>query len=148
MGREFITGVWKTNIAHSVALIYLTMKTKAIIPTEHQTQTAIIQYLRTKDWYVMRLNSGKYSVGEGRSKRFIMGQDAGTPDVLAFKQQLYRVSPAHILMAKDTVLLFIEVKRPGNKPTSLQAAKMDELREYGAKCIVATCIEDLEAYGL
>ena len=88
-----------------------------------------MHYLRAKGWYVMRLNSGKYSVGEGRAKRFIMGQDAGTPDVMAFKS-------GHIV--------FCEVKRPGKKATLLQKAKMEELEQYGAKCIIATCIEDIE----
>lgn len=103
--------------------------------TEHQIQTQIINYLRIKGYYVMRLNSGKYAVGEGRDRRFVMGQDAGTPDLMAFKD--------HTM--KDFVeLLFIEVKRPGKKATSLQEAKMRELTDYGARCIVATSVEDLK----
>lgn len=97
--------------------------------TEHQLQTEIMQYLQYKGYYVMRLNSGKYSVGEGRSKRFIMGQEAGTPDLMAFR---------------GVRMFFVEVKVPGNKPTLLQTQKMKELEGYGAQCFVATSLEELQ----
>ena len=103
--------------------------------SEHQIQTTIVHLLRIKGYYVMRLNSGKFSVGEGRTKRFINGQSAGTPDLMAFKEISGRVR-----------LLFIEVKRPGKKPTILQAAKMKELTDYGAICLVATSPDDLTSY--
>lgn len=109
-------------------------------PKEHYIQTQIINYLWSKGYYVMRLNSGKYSVGEGKSRRFIMGQDAGTPDLMAFKK--CETNFAH------SELLFIEVKKPGNKPTALQTAKMAELEGYGAQCMVASSVEDLVASGL
>lgn len=114
--------------------------------SEKQIQTQIINYLRYKGWYVMRLNSGKYSVGEGRSTRFIMGQEAGTPDLLAFKKTKFglNVEDVEPLTNMGLSLVFIEVKVPGNKPTPLQAAKMKELETYGARCLVATCIEDVE----
>ena len=90
----------------------------------------------------MRMNSGRYSVGEGRQRRFIMGHEAGTPDLMAFKRQENKFGS--ILLN----LLFIEVKVPGNKPTALQKAKMEELEEYGALCLVATSEQDLINAGL
>ena len=116
--------------------------------SEHMLQTQIINYLRYKGWYCMRLNTGKFSVGEGRQKRFIMGQEAGTPDIVAFRKIFMPVSPVHMLEAKQLQLIFVEVKVPGNKPTLLQREKMKELEEYGAVCIVAHGIEDLENYGI
>ncbi len=110
-----------------------------LIPLEHQIQTTLIHYLRIKGFYVLRLNSGKFSVGEGRQRRFINGQEAGTPDLLALRQE----GPSEEVSKQ---ILFIEVKRPGKKPTLLQKAKMKELESYGATCIVATCIEDLTPY--
>ena len=71
----------------------------------------------------MRLISGREWVGEGRHSRFIMGHEAGTPDLMAFKRQENKFGS--ILLN----LLFIEVKVPGNKPTALQKAKMEELEE-------------------
>ncbi|SRR5258708_4596250 len=120
------------------------MKTKLIKPSEHEIQQALIDYLRLRGWYVMRLNSGKYSTGEGSHKRFVVGQDAGTPDLMAFKEWYPEGAPNK----SEVLLYFIEVKRKGNHPTDLQEAKMEELERYGAICIVATSIEDLKNQGL
>lgn len=113
------------------------MKIKA---SEHQLQTQIINYLRATGFYVMRLNSGKYSVGEGRFKRFIHGQEAGTPDIMAFRPVISTLQhdPSH------AELYFFEVKCPGNPPTMLQKIKMEELREYGAKCFVVHDYEEVK----
>lgn len=123
-----------------------------IQPTEHQIQTLIINYLKIKGWYVMRMNSGKYSLGEGRSKRFVQGHEAGTPDVMAFKKftkpGTEKDYGSYATAEQELSLLFIEVKRPKKKATVLQEAKMKELQEYGAKCIIATSIEDLKAKGI
>lgn len=116
-----------------------TKKLTKLPVSEHQLQTEIMQYLRYKGFYVMRLNSGKYAMGEGPSKRFIVGQEAGTPDILCFREGFIHRGVTHAQM------IFIEVKKSGNKPTILQTAKMQELEGYGAKCFVATSIEDVES---
>lgn len=113
---------------------------KGFEATEHQIMNAIIGFLRFKGYYCMRLNSGKYSVGEGRSRRFIMGQEAGTPDLLAFRGN-WSFDPGPVA---NVALLFIEVKRPGKKATPLQIAKMKELEEYGARCIIASSMEEVK----
>lgn len=105
------------------------MKNKIKV-SEHEIQNQILEYLRLKGYYCMRLNSGRYAVGG----RYIAGQEAGTPDIMAFK--------------KFYPILFAEVKKPGKKPTDLQKAKMEELRKFGAHCFVATCIEDLQKEGI
>lgn len=74
----------------------------------------------------MRLNSGAIQTVNGMRVRL---SEAGTPDILAIKQGR---------------IVFIEVKRPGNKPTERQIAKMKILEEYGAKCIVAHSVDELE----
>lgn len=103
-------------------------------PTEHMIQNQIIHYLKYSQYFVMRLNSGKYSVGEGRNKRFIMGQDAGTPDIYALK---------------DGQSYFLEIKRSKkHKATELQKAKMAEIESYGGACYVVSSIEDVQEYGL
>jgi hypothetical protein len=111
--------------------------------TEHQIQREIMVYLRMMGYYVQRLNSGKFSAGEGRSKRFIMGVATGTPDLMAFKWCEDEPN-----CGKGAHLLFVEVKRPGKKATDIQKAKMEELERYGARCLVATSIEDLTDAGL
>lgn len=113
-------------------------------PLEHGTQQQIINYLKYKGWYVLRLNSGRYSVGEGRNRRYIMGQEKGTPDIAAFKP--FWLEDENNKAAVS--LLFIEVKREGNKPTELQLAKMRELEEYGAQCLVIHSLEELQKEGI
>lgn len=116
--------------------------------TEHMIQTQLIHWLKYHGYYVQRLNSGKYSVGEGRNKRFIMGQDAGTPDIMAFKSVDDECGDTCPHIAQ-TRLYFIEVKRSmKHKATALQIAKMSELIDYGADCFIASSIEDLEVHGL
>lgn len=110
-------------------------------PTEHTIQTECINFLRSKGYYVLRLNSGKYSVGEGRFKRFIMGQAAGTPDLLAFSKPY---ADCDCQMPAEVRLLFIEIKRPKQEPTVTQALKMEELETYGARCVVVHSVEELE----
>jgi hypothetical protein len=101
----------------------------AAIP-ERAIQTSIIAYLRLKQYHVLRLNSGALPNAQGRPVHML---PAGTPDVLAIK---------------DGRALFVEVKRPGKRPTARQEAMMETLRGYGARCLVATSVEDLQAAGL
>jgi hypothetical protein len=108
-----------------------------MMPTEKQIQDTIIEYLKRKKWYVQRVNSGAMRM-ESKGKTYMMRMAVpGTPDVLAFKK-----------LGDAVNLVFIEVKRPGKKPTPLQIAKMQELESYGAKCLVAASIKDLEDAGI
>ncbi len=97
---------------------------------ERAIQAACIEYLRYRGYYVQRLNSG--GIRDARHNLVTLAA-AGTPDVLAIK---------------DGWALFVEVKRPGNKPTARQEAMMETLRSYGARCLVATSVEDLQAAGI
>lgn len=49
---------------------------------------------------------------------------------------------------KDGRLLCVEVKRPGNKPTDTQRMVMAELEAHGARCLVATSVEDVRRAGV
>lgn len=113
--------------------------------SEHEIQNLIIEYLRRKKWYVIRLNSGTMTKEYKGKKYFIRGQAAGTPDLMAFKE--FETLPTD-QQSSYIELLFIEVKSAIGRPTAIQTAKMKELEEYGAKCIVATCIEDLQKVGV
>lgn len=93
---------------------------------ERAIQAALIQYLRLHGWYVFRLNAGALPNERGRSVRML---PAGTPDVLAIR---------------DGRSLFVECKRPGQRPTERQRAMMATLEAHGARCVVATGVLDLE----
>ena len=128
------------------------MKIK-FVETEHSIQNLIKNYMQLKGWYCMRLNSGKIPMTDWKGKkRMIWMGETGTPDLMCFKAFPTKKQNKEIGFSENYVLgvklLFIEVKRKGNKPTLLQKMKMDELREFGAKCIVATGIEDLESEGI
>lgn len=112
-------------------------------PTEHQIQQACINYLKIQGWYVQRMNSGKMAYEYKGRRKFLMLAERGTPDILAFKKtgDWYNYKPV-------VRIIFVEVKRPGNKPTDLQEMKMRELKEFGAECFVATSVEDLQTYRL
>lgn len=118
---------------------------KLLSATEHQIQTSIIQFLGYKGYYVMRLNSGAIRTDKQKLVRLA---ERGTPDLLAFKSNnpYWNIGDRE-LATKDAYtcdLLFIEVKRPGKEATDIQKMKMQELTEYGARCIVATSIDDVE----
>lgn len=115
--------------------------------SEHQLQTQIINYLRFKRYYVDRMNSGAMRQRDSHGKMYIIRMHpVGTPDLMAFKQERVE-TPEHSAYYK-TLLYFIEVKVPGNKPTRMQTMKMQELTNHGAKCLVATGIEDLVKEGI
>lgn len=104
--------------------------------SENQIQNAIMGLLRYKGYYVQRMNSGAL---RDKRDRLVRMNRAGTPDIMAFKTSI--VSEAKIRMLD---LLFIEVKRPGKKPTPLQIEVMKEMEEHGARCIVAHSVEEVE----
>jgi len=93
---------------------------------ERAIQASIMTYLRLRGYYVLRLNAGALPNAQGRSVRML---PAGTPDLLAIKA------------GRAT---FVEVKRPGKMPTERQRLMMETLRLYGARCICATSIDELE----
>jgi len=108
---------------------------------EKAIQSQILSILRYNGFYVQRMNSGgmkaSYTFKRGAraggvSHRFMRAAAIGTPDIMAFK-----------IIDGKTQLFFIEVKRPGNEPTMLQKLKMEELTDHGAKCFIATSVEDV-----
>lgn len=72
--------------------------------TEQKIQTKKIKDLESKGFYVIKLMKTNKN---------------GIPDLLA--------------IPRDSDVLFVEVKRPGNKPTPLQEFRMDELRSHGLR---------------
>ena len=107
--------------------------------TEHEIQTLIIEYLRRKKFYVLRLNAGSYPTKTG----YVRGVEAGTPDLMALKKEVITDD-----IGGDSgylsQLYFFDVKVPGNKPTPIQEHKLTELKEYGANCYVVHSLEEVQ----
>jgi hypothetical protein len=92
-----------------------------------------------KGYYVQRMNSG--ALRDSRN-HLIRKNRAGAPDIMAFKLTVdsWMCTSQHEILD----LLFIEVKRPGNKPTALRKAVMAELESFGARSIVAHSMQEVE----
>lgn len=82
--------------------------------TEASIQSSIKRTLEIYGWLVTKL---------------IQTTTNGIPDLMALK---------------NGKTVFIEVKRPGNKPTPLQLFRHDQLRRKGFEVIVATKISDIQ----
>ena len=94
--------------------------------SEHQLQNLIKQYLESKAWLVLRLNSGMIQTSKGKMVRL---SPAGTPDLFALKKGK---------------CVFIEVKVKGNKVTLLQDHMLKIIEEHGAQTIVAYNLNDVQ----
>lgn len=84
------------------------------IQTESTIQGSIKRTLEIYGWFVSKL---------------IQTSTNGIPDLMALK---------------NGKTVFIEVKRPGNKPTPLQQFRHEQLRKKGFDVIVATKISDIQ----
>lgn len=103
---------------------------------ERDLQRSGMEWMRFSGWYVMRLNSGALSYERDGCAHMIRMLPAGTPDTVAFRP--HPTCPGAVQM------VFVEYKSPGKKATVMQEVKMEELRTYGATCVVVSSLEDLE----
>lgn len=99
-----------------------------LIRSEHDIQTAILNYLAYADTFAWRNNSGMIAIGEGQARRSIRLGKAGMPDILGV------FGPSYTTYGR---LFGIEVKRPGQKATLLQQRTLGELASFGAIVFVA-----------
>lgn len=83
-------------------------------PLESAIQTKIKNELEKKGYLVIKL---------------IQTTLNGIPDIMALR---------------SGTTVFIEVKRPGNKPTPLQSYRHDQLTKKGFKVLTASSIKDIE----
>lgn len=87
--------------------------------TEQQIQTKIINTLTRSGWYVNKL---------------INTSKKGVPDLIAHK---------------DGRTVYIEVKRPGQKPRELQVFRMNELNSFSIPTLTLTseteCLQKLQS---
>jgi hypothetical protein len=84
------------------------------MPSESSIVTAIKRRATVAGWWVMKHHGSAYSL-------------AGLPD---------------LVMHKGGVTVYMEVKRPGEKPTPIQVRRMAELRERGGvPAVVVTSVE-------
>ncbi len=96
--------------------------------SEHDTQTAILDWLKQKGIFHWRSNTGSFAGEYKGKKRFVRFGIKGAPDIFA--------------VVKGGRLVGIEVKAPGKKPTADQESFGDNLTVSGALYIVAHSLDD------
>ena len=106
---------------------------------ESDIQKTILQYLTTiLGWMMWRSNSGGMKVEE----RYVQFNTAkGCSDLLGVIP--ISTKPEFSPAFSRGRFLAIEVKRSGKKPTALQQAYLDQVRDAGGLALVATSIDDL-----
>lgn len=98
-------------------------------PREADIQRAILDYLRAHprvSWRA-RMNTGAATTESGGFIRFAF---RGCPDVIG--------------MLRDGRFFAVEVKRPGGKPSTEQAAFVERVNEHGGLACVAYSVHDVE----
>lgn len=79
---------------------------------------SIVKMAKAEGWWVMKIHGGPYQL-------------AGVPDLLCINRGR---------------AVFLEVKRPGEKPTAIQVQRMNEIQRVGgAACHVVTSKEEARA---
>ena len=103
-------------------------------------QRAILEYMQYHGIMAWRQNSGKLVIGDKDHKRFVQLGRAGMPDIIGV------IGPRFKDGSMKGMMMAIEVKTVGNKPTELQEMTMQELRDHGAIVNVIHSVDELESW--
>ncbi len=107
----------------------------ALKEREQDIQNAILEYLKVRGHYALRINSGARPVESGSKRYFIRMAPKGTHDIIG--------------CIKDTGQFFsIEVKSKIGKLSVEQKDTMDRIRQLGGISFMARSIDDVQAEGL
>jgi len=105
-------------------------KKKTLVQSnEKEIQKSILDWLSWKKIFHYRNNTGAFSQGEGKSKRYVRFGRKGSPDIICVIKGRY---------------VGIECKAPRGKQTEDQIGFQSELELAGGKYILARSIEDVE----
>ena len=105
---------------------------RALAPTEHQTQAAILRYLKVSPRvaWAERMNTGAVKIPDpGGRDRFVRFGFPGCPDILG--------------QLTDGRLLAVEVKSPTGRATKAQAAFLALVATHGGVAVLARSADDL-----
>lgn len=98
--------------------------------SEQDLVNAILDWLRMHGAWAIRVNSGGRSMESPSGRYFIRMAPAGTPDIIfCWPGGLFGV---------------VEAKVGKNKPTDIQRATLQQIREIGGLDVVAYSIDDVE----
>lgn len=105
---------------------------KKIITPEKTVKKNLMDLLKATRGiaWVERMNSGMPSLDYKGKKRFFMGAQKGTSDIVG--------------MLEGGRTFFIEVKRDGKTPTEEQVLFMERIRKHGGVALVCVGIDGIE----
>jgi len=112
------------------------MRNYLLKQSEHEIQSAILEVLSCMGVKAWRMNTGRYGVGEGKYRRFIMGAPAGTPDIIGILGRNYKKHFGRMIA--------IEVKKPGGKTSIIQDRVINEFLDFGAYTFIAYSVDDVQ----
>lgn len=101
-----------------------------LTPTEHDTQTAILQYLATMPGMFWRMNVGRVRFENSKGvERWVRFSVKGMSDIIGIN--------------KRGQLTAIEVKTPAGKLTPDQQKFLDDVNRWGGLSMVARSLDDV-----
>jgi len=102
-------------------------------------------WMLEKSWCLHTAGRKRDRIGEARFAASVANHSKG---VGAHRGRGRTESTCATYLKGNADLLFIEVKNPGlgkrSEPTELQHLKMEELKSFGDRCIVAHSVEEVE----
>lgn len=100
------------------------------MPIESDIQKAIIALLTARGYLVIRINGGRSKTGVAFNRWYIQDEPSHTTGV----SDIIALSPSGLLVC-------IECKAPGEKPTEAQKSFLYHAERRGAVCIVADSVD-------
>lgn len=100
-------------------------------PLEREIQQQVIDYLLLRRFRVLRQNTGALRIG----RRLVRFGQPGSADLLVILPALPDLPRAG--------LAAVEIKRPGNRPTVLQRAWLDDMTSEGVCCWVVSSVDEV-----
>jgi hypothetical protein len=98
--------------------------------SEQDLVNAILDWLHLQGAWAIRVNSGARPIeGKDGKRRMFRGAPSGTPDIIF-------IWPGGLGGG-------VECKLPGNKPTDLQRATLEQIAETGGLAVVAYSVDDV-----
>lgn len=110
------------------------MELKKPTPKESEIQKAILEYLNMSGHFCWRNNTGSLPMNYKGKSRLIRFGKKGSSDILG--------------VSRTGKIIAIEVKRPGEEPTTEQLDFLLAITGHGGIGVVATSVDDVIHKGL
>lgn len=108
---------------------------------ESYVKAAVIEYLKLRKVFFLRLNSGSMIVeSKGKQRRIAMGEK-GTADLLVFV-------PDELECLENSRAYWLECKAEGGKQTPAQKEFQKRVEQEGHRYLIVRSVDDVKEAGL